>query len=232
KNEQNNENKESSKVVLLKALIHCDGCSSKIIKCLRGLEGVDQITIERENNKVIVKGDIVKDPMKVLETLQKKYSKNVELISPKPKPEKQKIKEKKEEPKVVLPEKTVVLKMYIHCEGCESDIKKIIGRLEGTQSVEVNRETSQVIVKGTMDTTKVVECVKKQLGKHAEIIKNEQKKEVKPKEIIHEKSNNNNNNNNNNKPIILYSYPSQYSTQYLYPNQTFNDENVFACSIM
>jgi len=41
----------------------------------------------------------VNNPSKVLETLQKKYSKNVELISPKPKPENQQknIQDKKEQ---------------------------------------------------------------------------------------------------------------------------------------
>ena len=51
---------------------------------------MEHTTVDRENNKVIVKGEVVKDPVKVLERLKKKYSKNVELVSPKPKPEKQK----------------------------------------------------------------------------------------------------------------------------------------------
>jgi VanZ family protein len=51
-----------------------------------------------------VKGDVIKDPSKVLERLQKKFSKNVELISPKPMPEN---KQKKE------PEKKEQVKFYI-----------------------------------------------------------------------------------------------------------------------
>jgi hypothetical protein len=51
-----------------------------------------------------VKGDVIKDPSKVLERLQKKFSKNVELISPKPKSEN---KQKKE------PEKKEQVKFYI-----------------------------------------------------------------------------------------------------------------------
>lgn len=48
-----------------------------------------------------MKGEIVKDPLKVLERLQKKFSKNVELISPKPKPDnKQKNNEEKKEQQV------------------------------------------------------------------------------------------------------------------------------------
>lgn len=49
--------------------------------------------IDRENHRIIVKGDVVKDPLKVLERLQKKFSKNVELLTPKPKPNNQQKKE-------------------------------------------------------------------------------------------------------------------------------------------
>ncbi|KAK7245538.1 hypothetical protein RIF29_40384 [Crotalaria pallida] len=217
---ENNENKESGKVVLVKALIHCEGCSDKITKCLKGLEGVDHIMVDKENNKVIVRGEVAKDPMKVVERLQKKYSKNVELISPKPKPEKPKKEEKKEQQ---APPNTVVLKMYIHCEGCEIDIKRIIGKMEGVQFVDVNRETSHVTVKGAMEEAKLVEYAKKRMRKHAEVIKDDKKREVKQKDKHPEKIY---------EPVILFSYPPQYSTQYLYPNQNFNDENVFACSIM
>lgn len=52
--------------------------------------------IDNANHKVIVKGRNV-DPMKVLGRLQKKYSRNVELISPKPKPNDKKKPQKKEE---------------------------------------------------------------------------------------------------------------------------------------
>lgn len=33
------ENKESDKAVVLKAFIHCEGCSDKISKCLKGFQG-------------------------------------------------------------------------------------------------------------------------------------------------------------------------------------------------
>lgn len=48
--------------------------------------------VDYPNHRVVVKGKRA-DPLKVLERVQKKYSRNAELISPKPKPE---IKEKKE----------------------------------------------------------------------------------------------------------------------------------------
>lgn len=78
-----------------------------------------------------MKGDIFNDPTKVLERLKKKFSKNVELISPIPKPENKQKKgaEKKEQVKV----KTVVLKMYMHCEGCVTDVTRQIEKMEGRE---------------------------------------------------------------------------------------------------
>ncbi|XP_020232306.1 heavy metal-associated isoprenylated plant protein 8-like [Cajanus cajan] len=219
KNEENQENKEES-TVILKAFIHCEGCSNQISNCLRGLDGVKQVHIDREHQRVSVRG-VVNDPVKVLERLQKKYSKNVELISPKPKPDNKQKKppEKKEQAKV----KTMVLKMYFHCDGCETVVKRKIQRMEGIESVDVDREKSQVVVKGTVEAKKLVEDVKRKLGKHVEIMKEDNKKEPKKEGKDDEKGK---------EPVIMYSYPPQYSTNYLYPNQTFSDENVFACSIM
>jgi len=89
--------------------------------------------------------------------------------------------------------------------------------------VEVDKENSLVIVKGTVEGTKLVEAVKKKLSKNAEIMKEEIRREPR-KEV--------NDNEKGREPIIIYSYPPQYGTQHIYPNQTFNDENVFACSVM
>ncbi|CAJ2644233.1 heavy metal-associated isoprenylated plant protein 8-like [Trifolium pratense] len=227
KKEENNEKKESEKGgVVLKANIHCEGCSDQISKCLKGFEGITHIRIDRENSKIYLKGEVIKDPSKVLERLQKKFSKNVELISPKPKPEikQKKEPEKKEQAKAKV--KTMVLKMYIHCEGCANDVTTNIGKMEGVESVVLDEEKSHVTVRGTIESSKVVEYVKKKFGKHADIIKEDERRDQGKQD--QEK----NNNERDSVHIIMFSYPPQYSTQYLYPNQKFNDENAFACSIM
>lgn len=36
---ENVEKKETEKTIILKALVHCEGCSDKICKCLKGLAG-------------------------------------------------------------------------------------------------------------------------------------------------------------------------------------------------
>lgn len=87
-------------------------------------------------------------------------------------------------------------------------------------------ETSRVTVRGVFDPPKLVEIIKKRLGKHVEIVKQEhaekgsQDKSNK-KDTEGEKGGN-----------IVFQYPPQYSTQHIYPNQMFSDENVFSCSIM
>lgn len=96
----------------------------------------------------------------------------------------------------------------------------------GVESVELDKEKSLVTVKGIVDSSKLVEYVKKKFGKHAEIIKEGEKKDEGRRDEGKK------NNERDNGHIIMFSYPSQYSTQYLYPNQSFNDENAFACSIM
>ncbi|KAF2292917.1 hypothetical protein GH714_029841 [Hevea brasiliensis] len=132
--------------------------------------GVEDIVIDNENQKVIVKGKNV-DPVKVLGRLQKKYSRNVELISPLPKPDDEDKKEvqKKQEPKM----KIIVLKMYMHCEGCANDIKRTIGRMEGIMSVEPDMEKSLVVIKGLFDPPKLIEKITNKLGKYVEIVKQE-----------------------------------------------------------
>ncbi|KAI4354507.1 hypothetical protein L6164_003360 [Bauhinia variegata] len=212
KMEENNGGISNNKVIVLKALMHCEACSNKVSKCLIGLEGVDTVEVDRANNRVVVKGKMA-NPAKVLERLKNKYSKNVELISPRLMPVKQQ--EKKLEKKVKAQLKTMVFKMLIHCEGCSNDIKKNILKMEGVVTVEVNREKSLVIVRGTPEPQKIIEHVKKQLGKHAEIIKQE-----------------NMWNKNENENTIRYCYPPQYSTPFVFPDHIFSDENVFACSIM
>ncbi|KAL6294222.1 hypothetical protein ACE6H2_002364 [Prunus campanulata] len=114
--------------------------------------------------------------------------------------------------------------MLMHCEGCANDIKKDIEKMKGVVSVEANMESSRVTVREVVDPPKLIEYIKKQLGKHAEIVKQEQG----PKQG----SNNNNNNKKDPERENILQYPPQYSSQHIYPDQTFSDDNLFACSIM
>lgn len=111
---------------------------------------------------MVVKGEKA-DPLKVLERVQRKSHRQVELLSPIPKPpaeekkpeekEPPKPEEKKEEVRIKslrisrlslffhsnrrLPQPqviTVVLKVHMHCEACAQEIEKRILRMKGTLS--------------------------------------------------------------------------------------------------
>ncbi|KAB2635065.1 copper transport protein CCH [Pyrus ussuriensis x Pyrus communis] len=226
-------NNNSGKEIVLKVLMHCEGCQSKVSKCLRSFEGVEEVVVDYPNHKVTVKGKKA-DPLRVLERVQNKFSRNAELISPMPKPE-NKQKKEPEKKEVAPPQvKVVVLKTLMHCEGCAIDIKKYLEKIKGVLSVEANMESSRVRVRGIVEAAKLVEYIKKEFGKHAEIVKQEQGEE---KGQGKDKADNGKDKVNNNKQRpeggeCVFQYPPQYSTQHIYPCQTFSDENPLACSTM
>lgn len=155
---------------------------------------MEDVTTDCKTSKVVVKGEKA-DPLKVLQRLQRKSHRQVELISPIPEPkpvsdepekkekEKPKPEEKKEE--VV----TVVLRVHMHCEACAMEIQKRIMRMKGVESVEPDFKASQVSVKGVFTPEKLVEFIYKRIGKHAAVVKQdpppkppEKEKETKDKD--------------------------------------------------
>ncbi|THG02317.1 hypothetical protein TEA_021159 [Camellia sinensis var. sinensis] len=178
--------------IVLSVYMHCEGCARKVRRCLKNFEGVEEVETDCKTHKVVVKGAKA-DPVKVLERVQMKSHRQVELLSPIPKPpapedakkadEKEVAKplDKKQEPQVI----TVVLNIYMHCEACSQEIKRRILRMDGVESVEPDLKSSQVTVKGVLDPPKLVEYVYKRTGKQALIVKQEAEKKVeeeKPKE--------------------------------------------------
>ncbi|XP_016900067.1 heavy metal-associated isoprenylated plant protein 7-like [Cucumis melo] len=184
--------------IVLKVYMHCEGCARKVRRCLRGFEGVEDVITDCKTHKVVVKGEKA-DPLKVLDRVQRKSHRQVELLSPIPKPpepeepkpeekEKPKPEEKKEEPQVV----TVVLGVHMHCEACAQEIKKRILRMKGVDAVEADLKASQVSVTGVFDPPKLVDYVYKRTGKHAVIVKTDpekKQKEAEAKETKEEKAN-------------------------------------------
>ncbi|XP_011073092.1 heavy metal-associated isoprenylated plant protein 7-like [Sesamum indicum] len=161
--------------IVLRVFMHCEGCARKVRRCLKGFPGVEDVITDCRASKVVVKGEKA-DPVKVYERVQRKSHRQVELISPIPKPppeekpeEKEEVKpeEKKEEPPVI----TVVLGVYMHCEACAQEIKRRIQRMKGVESAEPDLKSSQVNVKGVFEPEKLAEYVYKRTGKHAAIIK-------------------------------------------------------------
>ncbi|KAH9625690.1 hypothetical protein KSS87_001988 [Heliosperma pusillum] len=163
--------------IVLRVFMHCEGCARKVRKCLKGFDGVVDVTTDCKTHKVVVTGEKA-DPLKVLDRLQKKTHRQVDLLSPIPPPpveetkkpedkEPPKPEKKKEEPKVI----TVVLKVHMHCDACSLEIKRRIERMKEVEEAIPDLKSSQVTVKGTFEPPKLVEYVYKRTGKHATIVK-------------------------------------------------------------
>jgi len=168
--------------VVMRVFMHCEGCARKVKKSLRGFDGVEDVSADSKAHKVVVKGKkAAAVPMKVVERVQKKTGRKVELLSPMPPAEEEKKEEEKKEPAPPKPEEkkeeptvlSVVLKVHMHCEACAQVIKKRILKMKGVQSVEADLKASQVTVKGVFEEANLADYVHRRTGKHATIVKSE-----------------------------------------------------------
>ncbi|XP_042421554.1 heavy metal-associated isoprenylated plant protein 37-like [Zingiber officinale] len=73
----------------------------------------------------------------------------------------------KEEQFEVLKLKTHVLKVNIHCDGCKIKVKKLLHRIQGVFSVEVDVEKQKVTVQANVDSLTLIKKLTI-AGKHAE----------------------------------------------------------------
>ncbi|KAI3726428.1 hypothetical protein L1987_66225 [Smallanthus sonchifolius] len=64
--------------------------------------------------------------------------------------------------------KKCALKVNIHCDGCKYKVKKILKKIEGVYSVDVDAEKQKVKVYGNVDSTTLINKLVKS-GKYAEI---------------------------------------------------------------
>ncbi|RLN22709.1 hypothetical protein C2845_PM07G22140 [Panicum miliaceum] len=72
---------------------------------------------------------------------------------------------------------TIELKVYMHCDACERKVRRTINKVEGVETVEVDREENKVTVTGDFEPEKVVKKIKKKTGKKAEILVPEEDEE-------------------------------------------------------
>ncbi|CAL9211414.1 unnamed protein product [Musa hybrid cultivar] len=68
----------------------------------------------------------------------------------------------------VLKLKTHILKVNIHCDGCRLKVKKLLHRIEGVFSVNVDVENQKVTVQGNVDSETLIRKLTRS-GKHAEL---------------------------------------------------------------
>lgn len=63
---------------------------------------------------------------------------------------------------------TTVLRVNIHCDGCEKKVKKLLQRIEGVYQVKIDSEEQKVTVLGIVDCATLVKKLLKG-GKHGEV---------------------------------------------------------------
>nr|GEV57754.1 heavy metal-associated isoprenylated plant protein 37 [Tanacetum cinerariifolium] len=68
----------------------------------------------------------------------------------------------------ILKAKICALKVNIHCHGCKRKVKKILKKIEGVYSVDIDAEHGKVLVTGNVDPTTLIKKLVKS-GKHAEL---------------------------------------------------------------
>ncbi|ONK72218.1 uncharacterized protein A4U43_C04F17070 [Asparagus officinalis] len=172
---------EEVTTAVYKLNLHCPECAHAVEKTVVRTSGVQKVDTDVESGKVTVKGNF--DVKKIQELIAKKSRKKVELISPKPKEKEEKKEEKIEKKEVVA--KTTVIKVHMHCEKCEQDLKWKLLKLKGIHSVKMNRDAEICTIVGTVEEKKLVEYIRKKLRKHGEIVpqKKEEKKEEKKGEV-------------------------------------------------
>ncbi|CAL9757864.1 unnamed protein product [Musa acuminata subsp. burmannicoides] len=173
--------------VEVKLDMHCEGCALKVRKLVKGLEGVEGVSVDAAHNKLKVVGKV--DPWKLKEFLEVKTKKKVDFIFPKDPPKKAKdhggdakknkdaddkgkdakksSDDKKPKPPAVS---TVVLKIRLHCDGCIQRIKRRIHKIKGVEEVTVDAAKDLVTVKGTMDVKNLAAVLKDKLRRAVEIV--------------------------------------------------------------
>ncbi|CAO2146323.1 unnamed protein product [Urochloa humidicola] len=170
--------------------VHCTGCANKIKRCILRCQGVEGVEVNMAQNEVTVKGIV--DPLGICERLRKRTMRNVTVISPLPPPpptEANAAVIPKEGPVVVHSQvsqvTTVELLVNMHCEACAQQLQKMILKIRGIQSANINSCAGKLTVTGTMSVDKLVQFIHRRTGKHATVVPSpppcEPPKEYEPK---------------------------------------------------
>ncbi|KAE8655279.1 AMP-dependent synthetase and ligase family protein isoform 1 [Hibiscus syriacus] len=138
----------------------CEGCASKILKCVRELEGVETVKTERNANKVTVKGAV--DPTAIKDNIAKKFKKKVDVVVPQPKKDDNKEEKKpdrdknqasdhKQEKKpneALLITADLKVQLKCQCQGCILKVRRIVSETKGVHELNVDTQKELVTVKG------------------------------------------------------------------------------------
>ncbi|XWS74696.1 hypothetical protein CRYUN_Cryun01aG0020100 [Craigia yunnanensis] len=166
-----------------KVNLHCRQCARDIKKPLMKTQGVHSVDVEFEKGEIKVKGVI--DVIKIHKMIEKLSKKKVDLISPQIKitdkekaaETQKKVKETKEQ---IL--RTTTVKVHLHCDKCEEDLRKKLLKHKDIFSVKTDKKAETLTVQGTIESDKLLSYIRKKVHKHAEIISSKTEKEEEKKE--------------------------------------------------
>ncbi|XP_031395371.1 heavy metal-associated isoprenylated plant protein 5-like isoform X2 [Punica granatum] len=165
---------DGNDIIVLKMDMHCEGCAKKYRQAIRNFKGVEDVKADISNHTLTVTGKV--DPAKIKARLEEKTRKKVDIISPLPKKDaapagdkKPPADEKKEEDKKPK-QTTVVLKIRLHCHGCIQNIRKLILKIKGVDSVNIEAAKDLVAVTGTMDVKELAPSLKEKLKRGVEVV--------------------------------------------------------------
>ncbi|XP_018818671.1 heavy metal-associated isoprenylated plant protein 4 isoform X2 [Juglans regia] len=156
--------------------LHCQQCARDISKPLMRTQGVHAVDADFEKGEIKVKGVI--DPIKMQKRIEKLSKKKVVLVSPIVKPKESVTIEKKVKEPIM---RTTSVKVHMHCDKCEQDLKKRLLMHKGIHSVKTDMKAQTLTVGGTIEPDNLLSYLKKKVNKLAEIITSKQveKKEEK-----------------------------------------------------
>nr|GMC86623.1 heavy metal-associated isoprenylated plant protein 3 [Ipomoea batatas]GME16037.1 heavy metal-associated isoprenylated plant protein 3 [Ipomoea batatas] len=216
--------KEEKKIEVISAVyrvrLHCPQCAHDIRKPLLRTPGVHTVDVKFEKDEVEVTGGI--DAKIIHQRLEKWSKKKVEIVShAKNKEVEKEIEVKKEAIK------TTTLKVFMHCDKCERDLKKRLLYHKGIHNVKTDFKSQTITVETVAESEKIASYVRKALGKHVEIVTAKKEEEKKSGEKIEEFKEV-----NKVEVKVKEGGGAPYFIHYVYAPQWFSDENPNACLIM
>ncbi|PSS10073.1 Heavy metal-associated isoprenylated plant protein [Actinidia chinensis var. chinensis] len=164
-----------------KVHLHCPKCAHDIKRPLLRTQGVQSVDVKFEKGEITVKGSI--DEKKIHKQIEKLSKRKVEIL-PAPAKGKEIVVEKKETKQTTVHKTTI--KVYMHCDKCEHDLRKKLLKHQGIHSVKTDMKAQTITIEGIIEPEKLLTYMKKRVHKHAEIIipKHEKKEEKKEKEEV------------------------------------------------
>ncbi|KAI4353765.1 hypothetical protein L6164_002693 [Bauhinia variegata] len=182
KEKEKEEKKDEIEVItaIYKVNLHCKECGQKIKKHLVVTQGVQSVDLDMEKAEIKVKGRL--DPLKILKLIEKKSKKKVELISPKVKPKQSSPTENKPKETKEPIIRTISVKVYMHCNKCERDLRNRLLRHKGIFSVKTDTKAQTLTIEGTIEQEKLISFIRKRVHKGAEIISSKEEKKDEKKE--------------------------------------------------